>query len=260
MQRKNYILPYTLLVVSIIFCLFFIASKGWLGFFENSLQQSFFSIGGMFHAASSPKTDIAKIKAENMRLSESLAQKQLLENDNKALRDQFETTSFATTSLLPARVVGQPQAVPNISFPEELIIDKGKKTGVGNGSVVIVKDNGVGEVVQTSDYFAKVRLVTGKQFALSGKDSATGAVGVIKGIGNGEIIFDAVLLSDNLQIGDLVVSQGSQDMQGKGFPPNIVVGKITGVEKNPSSLFQRARVAPLIELSKLSIVFVLKNL
>lgn len=260
MQRKNYILPYTLFVISLIFCLLFIGSRGWLGFFENSLQLRFFSVGALLHTVANPKTDSEKIKAENIRLFQELAQKQLLENDNKALRDQFETSSFATTSLLPARVVGQPSAVPNISLPEELIIDKGRNAGVVSGSVVIVKDNGVGQVTQTSDYFGKVMLVTSKQFALSGKDTATGAVGIIKGIGNGEIIFDAVLLSDTLRVGDTIASQGSQDMSGKGFPPNVVIGKITGVEKSPSSLFQRARVAPLLDLSKLSLVFVLKSL
>lgn len=261
MQKKTYLLPYTLIVLSLIFCILFISSKGWLGFFENSLQVTFLSLGRSLHPLTpAPKEKQETLQEENIRLSQEVAQKQLLENDNKALRDQFENTTFPTTSLLPARVVGQPQTIPNLSFPEELIIDKGRKAGVSQGVIVVVKDNAIGQVTQSSDYFSKVQLVSSKQFALSGKDSTTGAVGVIKGIGNGEMVLDAVLLSDTLSVGDIVVSQGSQDITGKGFPPNILIGKITGVEKNPSSLFQRARIVPLLALQKLSLVFVLKSL
>lgn len=260
MQRKQYLLPYTLIALSLIFCIMFIASKGWLGFFENSLQLTLLPVGSFFHQSQSPKAELEKIKAENIQLTQQLAQKQLLENDNKALRDQFNTQDFPTSTLIPARVVGEPATIPNLSFPEELIIDKGKKAGIEKGMVAIYKNNAIGEVTTASDYFAKVMLITNKQFALSGKDSTTGALGVIKGMGNGNSIFDAVLLSDTLKVGDIIVSQGSQDISGKGFAPNIVIGKITGVEKNPSSLFQSAQLAPLLDLQKLSLIFVIKSL
>lgn len=258
MQKKTYILPLTLFVLAIIFCLLFISSKGWLRFFENTLQLSFFPIGKIFHQEESSKNEIEKLKAEIDELNQKLAQQQKVESDNKALRDQFENSTLPTTSLLPAYVVGQPSVIPNVIFPEELIIDKGEKMGVRKGMVVVVKDNAVGQVTQTSGYFAKVTLTSSKNFALSGKDMATGAVGVIKGQGSGNILFDAVLLSDTLHVGDLIVSQGSQDISGKGFPPNIIIGKITGVEKNPSALFQQAQVAPLLNLSSLSTVFVMQ--
>lgn len=257
MQRKNYILPYTLLALAFVACILFIGSGGGLRFLENILQVSFFSAAKVFHG---PSSEDKTLKAQNIHLMEELAQKQRLEEDNKALRDQFESRKFPTASLLPARVVGQPSVIPNVTYPEELIIDIGEKDGVEKGSVVVVKDSAVGQVSDVSDYFAKVRLTSSKQFALSGKDSNTGAVGVIKGLGNGEILFDAVLLSDTLKVGDIIVSSGSQDMSGRGFPPDIVIGKITGVEKNPSSLFQSARVAPILELQKVSMVFILKRL
>ncbi len=260
MQRKQYILPYTLIVIAIIFCLFFLAVKGWLGVFENSVQLSFFSVGALFHHTFTPQTELEKLKAENVRLSQELAQKQLLENDNKALRDQFNTQSIASTSLIPARIVGMPAAIPNVTLPEEVVIDKGSKAGIEKEMIVVLTNNGIGQIKDVSDYFAKILLTTSRQFALSGKDSATGALGVIKGMGNGGIVFDAVLLSDTLNVGDIVVSQGNQDMNGKGFAPNIVIGKITGVEKNPSALFQRAQVAPLFDMQKVSFVFVVKSL
>lgn len=260
MQKKTYILPFTLVILALIGCLLFISSKGWLGFFENSLQLSFFSVGGFFHPNLSPKNEIDKLRAQNAQLTQELADKERLNNDNKALRDQFDTATFPTISLLPARVVGQPTALPNVIFPEEIVLDKGEKAGIEKDMIVVVKDNGIGQVIQVSDYFAKVKLTTSKTFALSGKDSATGAVGVIKGQGSGNIILDTVLLSDTLHVGDIIVSQGSQDISGKGFPPDIIIGKITGVEKNPSDLFQEAQVVPLLDLSRLSTVFIRKNL
>ncbi|HEX7041792.1 MAG TPA: rod shape-determining protein MreC [Patescibacteria group bacterium] len=259
MQKKNLIFPYV--IISLVFLAFvlLLGVFGWLGFFKNSIQGSIFSFGNLLQSSEN-QTQIDKLKAQNAELTKEVAQYKMIKDDNKALRDQFNDSSFSPSSLLPSRVVGEPSVLPNISLPEELIIDKGRTSGLERGDAVIVKDNAVGQIEEVSDYFSKVMLVSDKNFALSGKDSNTGAVGIIKGLGNGNILFDGVLLSDNLKVGDIIVSSGSQDMLGKGFPPNIVIGKVSAVEKNPSALFQSGQVVPLISFSKQSIVFVLKKL
>ena len=257
MQRKNYILAYGLLSLFFIACLLFIGVRGGLGFLQNAFQVSFFGITKLFPNTTSQDTSL---KAENISLTQQLSNMKTLQADNKALRDQFENQTFSPSRLLPARIVGQPSVIPNMIYPEEFIVDAGKKAGVEKGDVVVVKDTAIGQIQEVSEYFAKVMLTTSKNFALSGKDQNSNAAGVVKGVGNGEIVFDAVLLSDTLKVGDLVVSSGSQDMSGRGFPPDILIGKITGVEKNPSSLFQSARLSPVITIQKLHTVFILKNI
>ena len=89
------------------------------------------------------------------------------------------------------------------------------------------------------------------------KTSQTNAIGVLKGSGNNTMVLDNVVLSDDLKVGDLVVTAMDQDIKSQGFPPNFIIGKIISVEKNPSSLFQRASLSGLVDVTKLSFVFVI---
>lgn len=70
------------------------------------------------------------------------------------------------------------------------------------------------------------------------------------------MILDNVLLSETLKVGDVVLTNGDIDQNGKGLPPDLIVGKITSVDKNPSALFQKADVVSFVDFSKLSTLFV----
>ncbi len=74
------------------------------------------------------------------------------------------------------------------------------------------------------------------------------------------MLLDNVLLSEQLNVSDIIVSKGDIDTEGKGFPRNLVVGRVTSIEKKPSALFQTARVKSNLDMSKLSLVFVITQL
>jgi rod shape-determining protein MreC len=152
-----------------------------------------------------------------------------------------------------------PSFIPGFAMPENYIIHVGKMEKVYVNAPIIYKDNLVGRVTQIEDHFSKVLLVSNKSMSFSAKTSETGANGIVRGTGNGNVIFDNVLLSDTLKVGDVVVTSGEVDINGKGFPPDLIVGKITSVEKNPSNLFQKASIAPLVDFRKLTNVFVLMS-
>ncbi len=196
-------------------------------------------------------------KNENMILKTKLAKLQLLEQDNKALRDQFQTAMPSSQTLLPATIIGMPSFFPGISFPDELILDKGKKDRIDIGNVVIYKDNLVGIITKINDHFSLVTVVGNKQTSFTAKTAHTNALGVIKGEGNGQMQFNNVVLSENLQVGDLVVTNGNISLEGKGYPAGLIVGQISSIEKNPSALFQNANVQSLIDITHIPIVFVL---
>ena len=193
--------------------------------------------------------EIKKLREENLNLIKKLVDQQKLQSENEALRDQFQTENPKSLSLLPANIVGIRGFIPGISVPESFIIDKGSKDGVGIGSFVVFKDNLVGKVVKTSDFLSSVILVTNASSGFAAK-TASGVLGVIKGQGNGEIIFQNVLLSENLKKGDFILTISD--------PPALLVGEIISVEKNPIELFQAGRVRSLMNFSGLSKVFVVK--
>ncbi len=251
-KRQILFLVFIFCAIVAFFTLFFISdSRGYIQTVFSGPQTVLLHLFQIF------KISDGKTQQENKALTLELAKMNLIKADNASLHDQFLTSNPPNKNLLPAQIVGMPSFLPGISMPEGYILHAGKKEKVFINAPIIYKDNLIGKVVNLEDHFSKVILVSNKNMSFSGKTTDTGATGIIKGTGNGTIIFDNVLLSDTLKVGDIVVTSGEVDINGKGFPPDLVVGKITSVEKNPSSLFQRASVASLINFSKLTNVFVL---
>jgi len=176
--------------------------------------------------------------------------------DNKALRDQFETKNPISTNLIPAQVVGAPGFLPGITVPENYTIDKGEADGVSFGDAVVFKDNLVGRVVKTTQFLSSVQIVTNSSSLFTVKTLETNALGVIKGQGGGNLILDNVVLSETLKLGDMVLTKGDLDINGGGFVPDLIVGEITAISKNPSDLFQRAKIKSRVDFSKITKVYV----
>lgn len=201
-------------------------------------------------------TKFKKLEDENKFLYKQLTNIENLEKENNALKDQFKTANPKSANLLSTKIVGAPNFIPNVTIPDTFLIDKGRKDNVVNGLGVVFKDNLVGRVVKTTDNFSEVTILTNKNFSFTAKTSKTQALGIVRGFGSMDMVFNNVLLSESLELGDIVLTKGELDIKGIGLPPDIIVGKIISVDKKPSSLFQSAKVQSLINFSKLSIVFV----
>jgi rod shape-determining protein MreC len=202
---------------------------------------------------------LQELKAQNLALTQKLVDQSKLIADNKALRDQFQTQNPKSTNLIEADVIGAPAFIPGISVPESLILNRGENDGVRIGQAVVYQDNLIGKIVGISSFSANVMLITNSASSFTVKTMATQSQGVIKGQGGGEMILDNVVLSDNLQTQDLVLTKGDVDTSNLGFPPDLVVGEISAISKNPSDLFQKADVKSLIDFSKRTKVFVVVN-
>lgn len=221
------------------------------GFVQNSIAPIQTSVRGLFFK------DINSKNSKTLEFASKLVDQKKLVEDNEALRNQFETITVKTQSLIPARIVGSPSFIPGISVPEYLILDVGKQDGVEDGYAVISKDNLIGVIEKANDNFSKVVLVNSSSFSSTAKTLKEQSAGVINGNGAEQMILDNVLLSQKLTINDLVVTRGSLNENGEGIAPNLIIGKITSVNKSASDLFQTAKVEPLIETTSLSTVFVI---
>ncbi len=264
MQQRRSFLPSFFLFFFLSGLIFFLSSRNFLPG-ENFFQNIFFSFqGGVFQVVHIPfgffhNNALQKLQKENLALQAQLVHEKQLEEDNAALRDQFQTASIPSTSLLPATVIGAPQFIPGVGSPENLVIDKGTKSGVVGGETVIYQRNVVGTISGATDWAAQVMLVSSANSSFTAKTVGSHAQGVLSGEGEGSMVLGSVLLSDTLQVGDIVVTSGSEDGVGKGFPPGLIVGKIISVNKTPSSLYQSARVQSLLQFNKLTTVFVIKG-
>ncbi len=200
--------------------------------------------------------ELAKLKDENKKLLTDRAEFEKLKQDNQALRDQFQNSTTPTTNLLPAHIIGMPSFVPGVVTPDTLILDKGKSDGIAIGEAVILNDDLAGKISKVSIHTAEVTLVTSPNFSSTATTSQTNALGILKGEGNGDMILDNVLLSDQLKIGDAVITKGEETLDALGIAPNLIIGKIVSVDKKASSLFQTAKIKSLSQVSSASLLFI----
>jgi rod shape-determining protein MreC len=135
-----------------------------------------------------------------------------------------------------------------------LILDRGEEDGIKKGQAVVLFDNLVGEIDHVVKDASRVILATSSEVSFTGR-LENGAIGVVKGMGN-TIEIDNILLSEDIRKDSLVYTRGDEDLSGAGIPPDLVVGKIVSIEKNPSALFQKAQIKSEINFSKLAMVFV----
>lgn len=198
---------------------------------------------------------INKLKSENLELISKLVELEKLRKENTALLSQFQTQDGRVDNLLPVRIVGAPGFIPSVTQPLELILDKGERDNVAVGQGVVFKNNLIGKVSKTSYNLSKVEVVTNPLASFPAKTIGN-SVGIVRGEGEGKMTLSNVLPSENLKIGDLVLTKGDIDINGIGIPPDLIVGRIQSIEKIPTAIFQKAEVKSLVDFSKLSTVFI----
>lgn len=193
------------------------------------------------------------LKEDNLNLLGKIADYERLKRENAALSDQFQTSYPSSVQLLQAQIIGAPGFIPGVSAPDTLILNKGAGDNIKEGSAVVIKNNLIGIIAKVSGNLSKVNTISNPSFSFTAK-TQNAAVGIIKG---GEsLTLDNILLSENISKGELVLTKGNVNNDGAGIPPDLVVGKITSLEKNPSDLFQKASVESFIDLTNLTSVFV----
>ena len=247
----------------IVFCVFSIII---ILFAKTGIGSNIFGFIGSIFSPLVGFTRKAAVSNDNLDSSLDLTQEKLsykqLQKENQALRDQFQTTTIPSSSLIPANIIGSPSFIPGITLPKEYILDKGTTNGAVSGLAVVYKNNLVGTIVSVSKDLSKATLIGNSELLFTVKTVDTGAIGVAKGQadggGGGILLLDNVLLSEALKKGDIVVTKGDKNEKGHGFPPGLVVGKIISIEKKPSALFQTALIKSDLNFSKLSTVFIIK--
>jgi rod shape-determining protein MreC len=259
MQRRRNFWPVFLVVLFLCIVILFLSLSGKLNFLSSFLEKGTSAVQaatlGIFQKLPFVASDsrIKKLQDKNLELLSQVSAFEKLKKDNAALSDQFQTSYPKSAWLLKADIVGAPSFVPGLSVPNIFILNKGTGNGVQKGCAVIVKNNLVGVISQVSANLSKAETVNNSSFSFTAK-TQNGVVGVLKG-GN-TLTLDNILLSENVKAGELVLTKGDLNGNGIGIIPDLVVGKITSVERNPSDLFQKARVESFVNFTNLDSVFV----
>ncbi len=226
-------------------------------FLLNPLQKVFHSAGvGMskyakfFANISSIYEENQDLKEEILVLQNEIVSRNALIEENLAVVEhsaEFEDISYH----LIANLLGNPSD-PTKSV---MYIDKGSRQGVALNSPVIYKNNIVGKVTSVSVGRSQVTLLSSPQISVSVKNisSKTPLEGIVTGEFGIGLKLERILQREELKVGDVFVTSGKDGV----FPPDIVVGKVTEIYSVPTEPLKSARIMPLIEIDKLTKVFVL---
>ncbi len=196
------------------------------------------------------RSELAALQARVDELERENEQLREIQGEYQLLQDLFnrnrETPAY---NRVLANVIGRDTS----PFFRSIIIDKGRDDGVRVGMPVESARGLVGQVYRTADRSAQVLLLTDNLSSIPTRLIDTRAVGVTHGSTLGGLMtMDWISLEADVAIGEVVMTSGL----GGRFPPDIVVGRVTQVQKREAALFQSATVQPAVDFDRLELVFV----
>jgi len=188
------------------------------------------------------KQRMVELKKENVQLKETALANERIQ---KLLRFQEKIPP----SMMAAEVIGQDPS----SWFKSITINIGEKEGIRKGMAVISSEGVVGQILKTALHHSTVLLITDYNSAIDSIIQRTRAKAIVEGNGENQCQLKYLLRSEEVIIGDVVVTSG---LSGN-FPKGLMVGEIRKVEKAGQGIFQFAELVPSVNLTKLEEVLVI---
>lgn len=208
----------------------------------EELWLNYFRLVDVNHENTQLKNEIHVLKMANSRYRELLATQESLE---KLL--QFKQT--INRPVLAAQVIG----LDPTGWFKSVIIDKGKWAGLRIDMPVVNAFGVVGRVVSVSSNYAKVLLIIDQNSAVDCLVQRSRDRGMLKGLMSEICKLDYVAKSNDITMGDIVVTSGL----GGVFPKGLPVGRILDVKEISGELFKDIKIRTAVDFSKLEEVLVI---
>jgi rod shape-determining protein MreC len=191
------------------------------------------------------QAEIARLQSQIIELQQQNTELEVL----SALLDFART--HAENEYITAAVIGRDVS----PFLHYIIINRGSDDGLRRGMPVVSSQGLVGRVAAVTADGARVQLITDPGTAINVRIQPSGAEGSLAGSITGDITVENIPQDAAIQTGDLVLTSGL----GGNFPPDLLIGQVSGVRQRPVELFQTATIEPVVDFSQLEIVLVIVN-
>lgn len=208
----------------------------------EELWLNYFRLVDVNHENTQLKNEIHVLKMANSRYRELLATQESLEE-----LLQFKQT--INRPVLAAQVIG----LDPTGWFKSVIIDKGKWAGLRIDMPVVNAFGVVGRVVSVSSNYAKVLLIIDQNSAVDCLVQRSRDRGMLKGLMSEICKLDYVAKSNDISMGDIVVTSGL----GGVFPKGLPVGRILDVKEIAGELFKDIKIRTAVDFSKLEEVLVI---
>jgi rod shape-determining protein MreC len=201
--------------------------------------------------------NLLQVRQNNIDLKHQLAQqtKQLLDlaeiaQENIRLRKLLNFQPTEQQLALPARVI----AVDASNWFRTITIDKGTNDKLRSGMPVLISEGVVGRTMKCAPSSSRVLLANDAASEIAGVIQHNRTRGVVRGQGT-NLTFDYALRSNDVHIGDMVVTSGT----GGIFPKGVPIGRISNIIKPEYGLFQTLELTPSVDFSRLEDVLVIQQ-
>ena len=159
--------------------------------------------------------------------------------ENKQLRELLSLSKRLESKGIAAEVLYD-AADP---YTRKLIIDKGMTSGIKDSSPVMDEHGILGQVTHVLPLVSEVTLVTDREHSIPVLNTRTGARGVAYGESGGAPLLELRFMATNadIEVGDMLSTSGVDGI----YPPGVLVGKVTKVERRAETAFARILCEPV---------------
>lgn len=219
------------------------------------LQNAYSNYSNSIRKTASLYVNLVGIKRDNRRLEDEMAslktklsQFDEIKKENERLSQLIGFKQETPHQLLAARVIGHDL----LGQHSTLFIDKGSEDGVIPGQAVVTPQGVAGSVLNVEKHFSQVLSLTDRYSAIDVVIDRSRARAIAEGISSTKCQLKYLQRTDDVQVGDLVVTTGLDKIFPKGFP----VGVVTYVDKKDYGITQNVQIEPVVSVYDADAVFV----
>ena len=201
------------------------------------------------------RTDNAALRRENDRLNADNERAQAVEHENEQLSALLQLRSTFSYQTSAAEVIARESS----EVRRSVTLSKGSDAGIAKGDVVIAEGGAlVGRVVDVGPTFAVVTLISDRSSTVIGQTETNAAKGDVVGQLGGALIMQNIDSTETVQPGEQVLTAGIELPGGirSPFPKGLLIGEVTDVKHEASSVVQTAYLQPTVNLDKVAYVLV----
>jgi len=263
-ERKPFLLLFVLLTFNLVLMSSRVPGAG----HESVLEEVILSVASPFLKAASwasqglqgtwrSYVDLRGVRAENARLRaqvEAFADEDRQANEARQeaerlrelldLRDRTEYTSVA------GRVIGRDSP----SGARVLLVDRGSRAGLKVNQPIITPRGVVGRVIAAAPGIAKVQTILDPNSGVAAIVQRTRIQGVVVGDGERSCRMDFVTDLSSIEVGDVVVTSGLDQIYPKGY----IIGVVTEAGEG-QGLTKLIRLRPEVDFQRLEEVLALRK-
>ena len=222
----------------------------------NEVASGVASIGAAVAEIDRLRVDNGTLRADNERLLTENTRLQEIARENVLLTDLLQLRAGFDYQTAAANVISRESS----EFRRVITLDKGTNAGISVGDVVVAGGGALaGRIIEVGPDSATVVLLTDGTSTVIGQLVSNAARGQVVGQLGGVLVMEQIDSSDEVALGDEVVSAGIELGGGvrSPYPKGLLIGQVVDIRRDANAVVQTAYLQPAADFEKLEFVLVI---